>query len=127
MLPYLPYIYLLWVKAAAGEEQCGNYLVSKLNNIREEIANLTDLRQKIADLEARLEWLEQDISFSVVTSVHLYDLDDDPAIFNTIKHNNGQGYDGSTGMIIEVPEGGGFPILHAVYCRGAIFGKFCFG
>ena len=66
--------------------QCKDHLVYKLNDIQQEIANLT----------TRLGLLEQDISFSVVTSVHLM-LDDNPAVFDTVRHNNGQGYDSSSG------------------------------
>ena len=52
---------------------------------------------QLAVVDNRLDDLELDISFSVWISAHLT-ISDTPAIFDIVKHNNGLGYDVSTGQ-----------------------------
>ncbi len=52
-----------------------------------------------AEMRLKIEKLEVDVSFSaVVTSNDPYlEMDDNPTVFDQINHNNGLGYDGTSG------------------------------
>ena len=47
-------------------------------------------------MKEKIARLEQDISFSAVVSSHTT-INDDPIVYDLVRHNNGEGYDVNTG------------------------------
>ncbi len=60
------------------------------------IDSVSDNGARVDVLRDQVELLEEDVSFNVALTAHTL-LDDNPTVFDVVRHNQGLGYNVSTG------------------------------